>query len=397
MEFSKLLLEVEPPESFRIANRLTQLKKEGHPVIAMNLGEPDMDTPLNIASAGIEAIHNGLTRYTPISGTKRLKRAIVQKFEKDNGVQFSIPEVMVSSGSKQCINNALMSILNPGDEVIIPAPYWSPYPDMVKVAGGKPVIVQSKDQRSFKLTPETLRKKITRKTKILIINSPNNPTGVIYSKEELEKLGEVLRDFPYVYIISDDVYEKVLWSDEPFCNMIMACPDLRNRIITINSVSKSHAMTGWRIGFAAADETMIAAMTKIQSHTSACPNSIAQYAAREALECDQTMIREQCDQYQENHNLVMQRLGQIEGIEIHPADGTFYLFPNIEKLLPRIGLKSDQAFCHYLLEETYIGVVPGVAYGCPGHFRLNFAIETNRLKDAMDRIHSAITARLVDG
>ncbi|MAJ81374.1 MAG: aspartate aminotransferase, partial [Legionellales bacterium] len=323
MELSKRLSGVEPSESFSIAHRLSQLKKAGHSIIPMNLGEAEMDTPLNIASAGIEAIHNGFTRYTPIAGTMRLKKAIIHKFQRENGIEFSKSEVMVSSGSKQCISNALLALLNIGDEVIIPAPYWSPYPDMVKIAGGKPKIVHPKNKKSFKLSPEDLRKAITRKTKILIINSPSNPTGVIYSKEELQKIGEVLKEFPYVYIISDDVYEKVLWTEQPFCNMMMACPDLRSRIITINSVSKSHAMTGWRIGFAGADEKIIEGMTKIQSHTSACPNSIAQYAAREALECDQSMIMEQCDQYQENHNFVLQRLGQIDGIEIQPADGTF--------------------------------------------------------------------------
>ncbi len=397
MELANRLNDIEPPQTFSIAARLAVLKKMGHPVIAMNLGEADMDTPLNIASAGIEAIHNGLTRYTPISGTNRLKKAIINKFIRDNNITFQKNEVMVSSGSKQCINNTLMSLLNPGDEVVVPAPYWSPYPDMIKVAGGKPVIIPPQKSQSFRLDPVALAKAFTPKTKMLILNSPCNPTGITHSAEELQKIGEVLREYPYIYILSDEVYEKVLWTEEPFTNLLMQCPDLRSRIITINSVSKSHAMTGWRIGFAAADERIIEGMTKIQSNTSACPCSISQYAAREALECDQSSIEDLCAQYQEHHNIVLQRLGQIEGIQISPADGTFYLFPNIEDLLPRMGLKSDAAFCRYLLEEAFIGVVPGSSYGCPGHFRLNFALEKHRLLEAMDRMQAAIQARLVDG
>lgn len=397
MKLSNRLDSIEASQTFSIANRLLQLKKEGYPVIAMNLGEASIDTPINIASAGIEAIHDGHTRYTPIGGTARLKKAIINKFIRDQNTTFEKSEILVSSGSKQSISNALMALLNNGDEVIIPAPYWSPYPSMVKLAGGAPVIVQSTVENDFKITPEKLEEAITPKTKLLIINNPNNPTGVMYSEKELIAIGETLKKYPYVYVISDDVYEKLIWSEQTFHNLLSVCPDLRGRIITINSVSKSHAMTGWRIGYAAADERIIDGMYRVQSQTTSCPCAISQYAAREALECDQQIIEEQVLQFQEHHNLVMQRLGQIEGIQTMPSDGTFYIFPCIKDLLPKIGFKSDEAFCRFLLDDLHVGVVPGSFFGSPGHIRINFAIEKKQLIEAMDRIQSAIIDRLADG
>ena len=397
MKRSNRLSNIEPSQTFSIANRLLQLKKEGYPVIAMNLGEASIDTPINIASAGIEAIHDGHTRYTPIGGTSRLKKAIIKKFLRDQNTQFEKNEILVSSGSKQSINNALMALLNTGDEVIIPAPYWCPYPSMVRLAGGTPVIVQSSLENDFKLTPEKLEEAITPNTKLLIINNPNNPTAVVYTEKEIIAIGETLKKYPYVYVISDDVYEKLIWSDQSFHNLLSVCPDLRGRIITINSVSKSHAMTGWRIGYAAADERIIDAMYRVQSQSTACPCSISQYAAREALDCDQQIIEEQVLQYQEQHNLVLQRLGSIDNIQTMPSDGTFYSFPCIKDLLPKIGFKSDEAFCRFLLDEVHVGVVPGSFFGSPGYMRINFAIEKKQLVEAMDRIQSAIVDRLADG
>ncbi|MEE2770119.1 MAG: pyridoxal phosphate-dependent aminotransferase [Pseudomonadota bacterium] len=397
MKLSNRLDSIEPSQTFSIANRLLQLKKEGCPVIAMNLGEASIDTPINIASAGIEAIHDGHTRYTPIGGTTRLKKAIINKFIRDQNTQFEKNEILVSSGSKQSISNALLALLNVGDEVIIPAPYWSPYPSMVRLASGNPVIIQSNLENDFKMTPDQLEAAITPKTKLLIINNPNNPSGVIYTEKELIAIGETLKKYPYIYVISDDVYEKLIWSEQSFHNLLSVCPDLRARIITINSVSKSHAMTGWRIGYAAADERIIEAMHLVQSQTTSCPCAISQYAAREALECDQQIIEEQVIQYQEHHNFVMQRLGQIEGIQTMPSDGTFYIFPSVKALLPKIGFKSDEAFCRFLLDDVHVGVVPGSFFGSPGHIRLNFAIEKKQLTEAMDRIQSAIVDRLGDG
>jgi aspartate aminotransferase len=397
MKLAKRLDVIEASQTFSVANHLLQLKKEGIPVIAMNLGEASIDTPINIAGAGIEAIHDGHTRYTPIGGTSRLKQAIIQKFERDQGTSFDKEEILVSAGSKQSISNALFTLVDAGDEVIIPAPYWAPYPSMIKLVGGKPIIVQTDITEDFKLTPAKLEAAITPETKLLLLNSPNNPSGVMYTEKELQALGDVLRKYPYVFVISDDVYETIIWSEQSFCNLLMVCPDLRARIITINSVSKSHAMTGWRIGYAAADERIIEGMYRVQSQTTSCPCSISQYAAREALECDQSVLSAQVAHYQEHHNLVMQRLGQIDGIQIMPADGTFYLFPSIADLLPQIGFKSDEAFCRYLLDEVHVGVVPGSAFGSPGHLRLNFAIEKSQLIEALDRIQSAISDRLGDG
>jgi aspartate aminotransferase len=397
MKLAQRLDNIESSQTFSIANRLLQLKKEGFPVIAMNLGEASIDTPINIAGAGIEAIHDGHTRYTPIGGTSRLKKAIIHKFMRDQQTEFNKNEILVSSGSKQSISNAILALVNPGEEVIIPAPYWCPYPSMIRLAGGNPVIVQSNLENDFKLTPENLEAAITPKTKLLIINNPNNPTGVVYTEKELKAIGEILKKYPYIYILSDDVYEKLIWCEESFHNLLTVCPDMRGRIITVNSVSKSHAMTGWRIGYAAAEEHIIEAMYRVQSQITACPCSISQYAAREALECDQQIIEDQVLQYQEQHNLVLQRLGQIEGIQTMPSDGTFYSFPSVKALLPNIGFKSDEAFCRFLLDEVHVGVVPGSFFGSPGHIRINFAIEKPRLIEAMDRIQSAINDRLADG
>jgi aspartate aminotransferase len=335
----------------------------------------------------IHLINNGKTKYTAVDGTAGLKNAIINKFKNDNGFDFKPDQILVSCGGKQSFYNLTQAVIDSGDEVIIPAPYWVSYPDMVLLADGVPVIVDADASQHFKITPEQLRNALTDKTRLFVINSPSNPTGMAYSEEELKALGDVLADYPNVIVATDDMYEHILWEGKTFVNILNACPELEDRCIVMNGVSKAYSMTGWRIGYAGGPEMIIKAMKKIQSQSTSNPTSISQEAAQAALEGPQECIHVMMDAFKERHDYVLDRLNKIPGIDCLPSDGTFYLFPNVEKLVDSLdGIESDLDLSEYLIENAGVALVPGSAFGLAGHIRLSIATSMEKLTAALDRI-----------
>jgi aspartate aminotransferase len=377
---------VKPSPTLAVSALAAQLKASGRDIIGLGVGEPDFDTPDHIKQAGIEAIQKGETRYTAVDGTPALKQAIIRKFKRDNGLDYSPKQILVSCGGKQSFYNLCQALLNAGDEVIIPAPYWVSYPDMVLLADGEPVIVEAGQAENFKLSATKLEAAITPKTRLFVINSPSNPTGVTYTLEELAALGEVLRRHPQVLIATDDMYEHVLFAGKKFVNILNACPDLFDRTIVLNGVSKAYAMTGWRIGYAGGPEKLIQAMNIIQSQSTSNPTSISQYAARVALDGDQSFIKTMVDAFEQRHAFVLKAFNAMDGVECLPADGTFYSFPNMAGMIKRLGLENDLALSAYLLDKTGVAVVPGSAFGLEGHIRISFATSMANLEDALARI-----------
>ncbi|MBT4884840.1 MAG: pyridoxal phosphate-dependent aminotransferase [Legionellales bacterium] len=375
-----------------IAAKSAQLKAEGIDIIGLNIGEPDYDTPLNIKAAGIDAIHEGLTKYTAVSGTADLKERIVKKFLVENNLSFKTNEVMASCGAKQAIINLMLATLNPKDEVIIPAPYWTSYPDMCLLAEAKPVIIRTNQSENFKITAEKLQNAITNKTKMIIINSPSNPSGMVYTKTELKSIASVLENNPNILVLSDDIYEHIIWPDKTFHNILNVAPALKDRTIVINGVSKKYAMTGWRIGYAAGPQEIIKAMTKIQSQSTSSPCSISQAAAAEALCTDKIVVAEMVNTYHCRYRHIVKAIEEIPGIELAPSDGTFYILPKATKLIKMLGLKNDLELTEFLLEKANVSVVPGSAFGSPQHIRISFAICKKRLQEAIDRIKVAVEA-----
>lgn len=370
-----------------MTTRARELKAAGKDVIGLGAGEPDFDTPDHIKQAAIEAIQNGFTKYTAVDGTPELKKAIIAKFEKDNGLNYQADQILVSCGGKQSFFNLAQALLNEGDEAIIPAPYWVSYPDMVLLADGTPVIVSAGIDQHFKLKPEQLKAAITTKTRLFVINSPSNPTGVSYTLPELEALGDVLRKYPKIVIATDDMYEHVVWSKEPFCNILNACPDLAERTVVLNGVSKAYSMTGWRIGYAGGPSVLISAMKKIQSQSTSNPTSISQVAATAALEGPQDCIQPMVNAFKERHDFVVAGLNGIKGIHCLPSDGTFYAFPDMSDAMANAGdFENDVAFAEFILEKTGIAMVPGSAFGAEGHMRLSFATDLGSLKEALSRL-----------
>ena len=388
---SKRVEKIKISATMAVAQKAAKLKAEGVDIIALNLGEPDYDTPLNIKAAAIDAIHEGMTKYTAVGGTPSLKEAIRKKLLRENDLDFQNDEIMASSGAKQAIINTMLATLNPEDEVIIPSPYWTSYPDMCLIAEAKPVIVKTTQSDNFKLSATQLKAAITKNTRMIILNSPSNPTGMIYSKEELTSLAEVLLEHPQVIILSDDIYEKIIWPNSEFYNILNVCPDLRDRTIIINGVSKTYAMTGWRIGYAAGPTHIIKAMTKIQSQSTSSPCSISQAAATEALGTESESITEMISSYHTRYEHIFEILSEIPEIEQIQSNGTFYVFPKVTKLIKKLGLKDDIELSEYLLEKANISVVPGSAFGDSDHIRISFAISKKRLSEAVDRIKNAIT------
>jgi aspartate aminotransferase len=346
------------------------------------MGEPDFATSEHIKQAAIAAINDGYTKYTPIDGLAELKQAIIEKFARDNQLQYELNQIIVSTGAKQCIYNAFQVILNKGDEVIIPAPFWISYPEIVKLAAGTPKIVNTNIEQAFKITPEQLAKAITAKTRALILNSPNNPSGAVYSATELKALSEVLLRHPHIIIVSDDIYEHIRWSGDPFVNIANICPALQANTIVINGVSKAYAMTGWRIGYAAGPVTIIAAMKKIQSQSTSGANSIAQMAAIAALQGNQDCVTKMAKIFHQRHDLVVAELNTIDGLVCLPSEGTFYSFPYVG---------SDTEFCTQLLEKAGIALLPGLAFGLPGYLRLSYATSMEELTTALTRIKNFAT------
>ena len=387
---SSSLSRIKPSPTIAVTQKARELKEKGVDVISLGAGEPDFDTPDNVKEAAIRAINSGDTKYTAVDGTPKLKEAIINKFKKENGLEFSKDQINVGAGGKQVIFNAILSTINPGDEVLIPAPYWVSYPDIVLLAGGTPKIVICDEKDEFKITPQKLKNNLNSKTKWIILNSPSNPTGSCYSKDEIDAIADILKDYPEVMVMSDDIYEHVVYDNFKFYT-IAQNKNVTDRTLTINGVSKSYAMTGWRIGYAGGPKDLIKAMAKIQSQSTTNPSSISQAAAVEALSGDQSFIKDRSDAFKERRDFVVSKLNKINGIECLNPQGAFYVFPSckgcIGKTHSELGeIKNDTDFVSKLLESTGVAVVQGSAFGLEGFFRISYATSMTNLEKAVERI-----------
>ena len=387
---SNSLKRIKPSSTLAVTQKARELKAAGKDVIGLGAGEPDFDTPENIKQAAIDAINRGETKYTAVDGTPKLKVAIVEKFKRENKLNYETKQISVGTGGKQIIYNAMMATVNPGDEVIIPAPYWVSYPDIVLLAGGNPIIIECSENENFKITPEKLKNSITSKTKWLILNSPSNPTGSCYSENEIKSLAKILIENKQVHILSDDIYEHITYGKFNFFT-IAQINELKDRTLTMNGVSKSYAMTGWRIGYGAGPVEIIKAMAKIQSQSTTNPSSISQAAAVEALNGPQNFIMERSKEFQERRDFVVKSLNEIKDLSCINPDGAFYVFPNCSKCLNKKDkkgklLKTDSDFVESLLENNGVAVVQGSAFGLEGYFRISYATSTQNLKNALKRI-----------
>ncbi|MEH6356237.1 MAG: pyridoxal phosphate-dependent aminotransferase [Marinobacter sp.] len=391
LQLSSRVQSIKPSPTLAVTNKAAELRAAGQDIIGLGAGEPDFDTPDHIKTAAIEAIHNGQTKYTAVDGTPALKKAIIAKFKRDNGLDYEANQILVSSGGKQSFFNLALAVLNAGDEAIIPAPYWVSYPDMVLVAEGKPVILESTPETRFKITPQQLEDAITDRTRLFVINSPSNPSGMAYTFEELQALGEVLKKYPQVMIATDDMYEPILWTGKPFCNILNATPELYDRTFVLNGVSKAYAMTGWRIGYAAGPAKVIGAMKKIQSQSTSNPASISQAAAQAALDGSQDCVKTMVTAFHERHDYLVGALNTLPGVECLKGDGTFYVFPSFQGAIDAdSSVSNDVEFAEKLLKEAGVALVPGSAFGMPGHMRLSFATSQEILKSAIDRLKKAL-------
>ena len=392
-QLSSRVKAVKPSPTLAVTTRAAEMRAAGKDVVGLGAGEPDFDTPDHIKAAAIQAINDGFTKYTAVDGTPALKQAVIDKFKRDNGLDYAMDQVLVSCGGKQSFYNLAQAVLDPGDEVIIPAPYWVSYPDMSILAGGVPVLVSAGAAQKFKISAQQLAAAITDKTKLFVINSPSNPTGMAYSAEELESLGAVLREHPRVLIATDDMYEHIIWPGNRFVNILNVCPDLKDRTLVLNGVSKAYSMTGWRIGYAGGPGDIIKAMKKIQSQSTSNPTSIAQVAAQAALEGPQECIGVMLEAFKQRHDYVVERLNRINGISCLPTDGTFYCFPSVEGALARLsGVKNDLEFSEYLITEAGVALVPGSAFGLAGHVRISIATSMQNLEKALGRIEQVLKA-----
>ncbi|MDD3517539.1 MAG: pyridoxal phosphate-dependent aminotransferase [Chromatiales bacterium] len=390
IQLSARVQRVKDSPTLAVTAMAAKLKAEGRDIIGLGAGEPDFDTPEHIKEAAIAAIRKGETKYTAVDGTPALKKAIVAKFERENGLSFTPDQVLVSCGGKQSFYNLAQALLDAGDEVIVPAPYWVSYPDMVLLADATPIIVTAGQDQGFKIGAAQLEAAITPRTRLLVLNSPSNPTGAAYSLDELRALGEVLRRHPQVLIATDDMYEHILFRGQRFVNILHACPDLYPRSIVLNGVSKAYAMTGWRIGYCAGPKALIGAMKKIQSQSTSNPTSISQAASLAALDGDQTCVADMRRAFEERHDWLCAALNDIPGIDCLPADGTFYSFPRVQAAAEALGLKDDVAFAERLLDQVGVALVPGSAFGLSGHLRLSFATSMDNLREAVARIRKAV-------
>jgi aspartate aminotransferase len=381
---------VMPSATSAVLNLAAELREAGRDVISLGAGEPDFDTPDHIKQAAIEAITGGQTKYTAIDGTSQLKAAIKGKFERDNGLIYEPDQILVSCGAKHTLFNACMGIISQGDEAIIPAPYWVSYPDMVRIAEGVPVIIETGIESDFKVTPEQLDAAITEDTRVLFLNSPSNPSGSCYSREELAALGEVLKLHPQVIVLADDIYEHIHWAEAPFCSIATACPELVDQVVTINGVSKCYAMTGWRIGYAGGPREVIKAMKTIQSQITSNPSSISQVAAAAALNGDQSCIAEMVSAYKARSDYLVQALNEIPGFECREGEGAFYAFPRVTGAMKAKGMADDAELTKLLLNEADVVLVPGTPFGAPGYVRLSFACSIEELEKAVARIKAAL-------
>ena len=383
---------VKPSATLAITARAKALKAAGKDVVGLGAGEPDFDTPEHIKEAAIKAIREGFTKYTEVDGTPSLKRAVIAKFKRDNGLEYAPEQILVSVGGKQSFFNLAQALLDPGDEVIIPAPYWVSYPDMALLAGGQPVFIKTSDEQRFKITASQLAGAITSQTRLVVINSPSNPTGMAYTADELAGLAEVLAEHPRIVIATDDMYEHIRWDrSAPFVNILNVRPDLYDRTVVLNGVSKAYSMTGWRIGYAGGPVELIKAMKKVQSQSTSNPTSISQVAAEAALNGPQDFIGVMVAAFKERHDFVVERINRIPGVRCLPTDGTFYLFPNVQELIDRLnGIANDLEFAEHLIEKAGVALVPGTAFGLGGHIRLSIATSMANLEKALERIEAAV-------
>jgi len=384
---------LQPSPTLAVTARAAALKAEGKDIIGLGAGEPDFDTPEHIKEAAIRAMRAGQTKYTAVEGTLSLRRAVVDKFKRDNGLSYTTNQVLVSSGGKQSFFNLCQAVINPGDEVVVPAPYWVSYPEIVAIAGGIPVMPYAGADQGYRLTPAQLDAAISKRTRLVVINSPSNPTGMAYRRAELLAFGAVLRKHPDVLIATDDMYEPFIWHGEPFCNIVMVCPDLYDRTLVLNGCSKAYAMTGWRIGYAGGPEAIIKAMGNMQSQSTSNPCSISQAAAEAALNGEQECVRIMCRAFHERHEYVHKALKAMPDVAVLPADGTFYAFPDFSRVIQRLKLKDDIELCERLLVDVGVAVVAGSSFGAPGHLRLSFATSMDNLKGALGRIHGFLEQR----
>jgi len=397
MHPSAALGRIKPSPTLAITSRVFELKRQGVDVIGLGAGEPDFDTPDFVKEAAIKAIHDGKTKYTNVDGTPELKEAIVAKFQRDNGLSYGVDQITVNVGGKHTLFNAIVATVDVGDEVIVPAPYWVSYPDVVQFAGGVPVFIEAGPDQGYKITPDQLEAAITPRTKWLILNSPSNPTGAAYSADELKALGAVLERHPHVWIFADDMYEHILYDDFQFATIAQVCPSLYDRTLTVNGCSKAYAMTGWRIGFAGGASWLIKAMSKLQSQSTSNPCSIAQAAATAALNGPQDFLKERAAAFQKRRDLVVSMLNQTSGITCPRPEGAFYVYPEFSSLIGKQTPKgqlidSDEAFVAYLLDDARVAAVQGAAFGLTPAMRISYATSDDILREACERIQTACAA-----
>lgn len=391
VKISQRASSIKPSPTLAISAKAGQLRAEGRDIIGLGAGEPDFDTPEHIKAAAIKALGDGFTKYTPVAGTPTLIHAIIQKFNKENQLDYTADQILVSCGCKHSMYNLMQALLDPNDEVIIPAPYWVSYPDMAKLAGAEAVIIQTSAGGNLKISPEQLQATITNKTRLFILNSPSNPTGVCYTRDELVALGKVLINHPNIIIASDDIYEHILWGQGSFKNIVNVCPELYDRTVVLNGVSKAYSMTGWRIGYVGGPVSLVNAMKKIQSQSTSNPNSIAQLAAQMALEGDQSYISDSNKIFKERHDYVYEQINKIAGIDCHASEGTFYVFPNFQGMIDSMAnISNDLELAEYLLDKEGIAMVPGSAFGAPGYMRISFATSMENLEKAMQRLSNIL-------
>jgi aspartate aminotransferase len=383
---------VKPSPTLAVTALAARLKAEGKDVIGLGAGEPDFDTPIHIADAGVQAIRSGFTRYTNVDGIVELKDAIIAKFKRDNGISYERAQILVSSGAKQTIFNLCMAVLDAGDEAIIPGPYWVSYPDMVLLADGIPVMPSAGPEQGYKISPKQLAAAVTNKTRLFLLNSPCNPTGAAYTRAELRALADVLVDHPRILIGTDDMYEKIYWGSEPFASLLTVAPELYDRTVTINGVSKAYAMTGWRLGYCGGPKEIVTAMGTIQGQSTSNASSITQKAAVAALNGDQQCVTEMNRAFKERHDYLVGALNSLPGVSCLPGAGTFYAFADVRGAMRNLGLRDDNAFCELLINKALIAVVPGSGFGAPGHMRLSFACSKEMLEKAVARIRAVLAA-----
>ncbi len=389
---SKRAQSIKASPTLAVTAKRAKLRAQGKDIIGLDAGEPDFDTPEHIKDAAHKAIRDGLTKYTPVDGLPDLKQAIIDKFQRENSLAYEPDQITVSSGAKHGLYNLFQAYLNPGDEIIVPAPYWVSYPDMAKLAGAEAVIIPTDMRQAFKIAPEQLHQAISDKTRMLILNSPANPTGACYSENELAALAEVLGKFPDVLVVTDDIYEHILWGREKFINIVNVCPQLHARTVVVNGVSKAYSMTGWRIGYAGGPALIIKGINKIQSQSTSNATSIAQAAAMAALNGDQTYIRESTNIFKQRHDFVRDKLNNMPGVSCRASDGTFYIFPDMNDVIKQSKhIDNDIDLAAFFLDQAEVALIPGSAFGAPGHMRISFATGMENLEQSMDRMLRALS------